>query len=129
MSHRFYQLVAALKENSLKGTNTMDLMKIRNGTRSDATDLCRTCRNSVIIQGSRDSDERRYCDALSGDSTQLFTNVADCSSYYNKSLPSLHQYEKIAWVLETSKGRQVGFVPAKEWREKNRHMDMVPEGD
>lgn len=107
----------------------MDLMKIRNGTRSDSTDLCRTCRNSVIIQGSRDSDERRYCDALSGDKAEIHANVADCNNYYNKSLPSLSQYEKIAWVLETSKGRQVGFVPAKEWREKNKYESVVPDGD
>lgn len=102
--------------------------KVRNGTRSDATDLCRSCTRAVIIKGGAEGNEKRYCSALSyGTPLELTHLVAECSEYYNKNLPSLAAFEKGAWILTTSKARTLGFVTAQEWREKHRDEEMLPE--
>lgn len=98
--------------------------KIREGTRSDSTDLCRTCTRCTIIRGSAESQERRFCRAMDKHLTYL---VADCNMYYNKDLPSLEDLQQTAWILETTKARKIGFTPYKEWRARNRDADLIPE--
>ena len=57
--------------------------KIAGGTRSDSTDLCKSCKYATIVKGSRESDESRFCSDIQ---TKIGGRVSECSSYYNKNL-------------------------------------------
>ncbi len=103
-------------------------VKIHEGTRSDATDLCKSCTKAVIIRGAASGNEKRFCHATSYDQPlQLTHTVSSCSEYYNSNLPSRSDFEKSAWVLCTTKGRNIGFMPAAEWRLKHKDDDLIPE--
>lgn len=103
-------------------------VKIRNGTRSSSTDLCRTCNRCTIIKGAAEGSEERYCHAASYDNPPRLRHlVSECSEYYNRDLPSLSDLQKTAWILETTKGRRVGFVPYRDWRAAHRDEETIPE--
>ena len=95
--------------------------KIRQGTRSDSTDLCKSCSRSVIRTGGRDSDEERYCNMFE---SRVTRRVAECSGYYNSSLPSLKDLYDTAWIVSTDKHtKQIGFSPYSKWKQKNEVPD------
>lgn len=92
------------------------ISKIRNGTRSDSTDLCPSCVSCTVRKGGRDSDEVRYCSDFR---TNLTERVSECSGYLNKNLTSIQNMKETAWILSTNKKREIGFTPYKKWREDN----------
>ncbi len=96
--------------------------KVRQGTKSDATDLCRSCRYCTIIQGGRESQEYRYCNEIG---KPLHARVAECSSYYNHNLPSMKTLYETAYILDTSK-HEVGFMPYKKWAKKDPDKNYTP---
>lgn len=98
--------------------------KIRNGTRSDSTDLCASCCKCVIRKGGRESDEARYCNEFMN---QLRGRVSECSGYYNKNLPSIRDLRETAWILSTDKKKEIGFQPYKKWKDNNRDDDGILE--
>lgn len=103
-------------------------VKVREGTRSDSMDLCRSCTKSVIIKGGAEGNEQRFCQAVSYDTPlRLHTFISNCSDYYNKNLPSRADLEKSAWILTTSKGRKIGFVPYADWRAANQDEELIPD--
>src|SRR5688572_29568443 len=94
--------------------------KIQQGTRSDSTDLCRTCARCTIRQGARSSDEVRYCGVFE---TNLKYKVADCNGYYDANLPSLKSLYDTAWILNTdSRTRDIGFIPFNKWKQNERNQ-------
>jgi hypothetical protein len=83
-------------------------LKIHQGTgRLTDPSLCRTCSNGMVRRGVR-GEEQIQCDMFSGPITQ---NITECSSYYNKSLPTVRSMEQLAWTLRLDKNRKAGFVP------------------
>jgi hypothetical protein len=104
-------------------------IKIREGTRSDGRRLCDSCRFSTIMRGAADSEERIYCAKLDAPSL-VPLRVVQCNKYDDRSTPSLYDYQQIAWVLETSPSRKIGFVSPEKRRNKFGHMpDVLPEWD
>ncbi len=90
--------------------------KIRNGTRSDADDLCRTCTYCTIVRGGRDSDETRICGQTE---TRLRSRVSECNKYYNANLTSMRNLYDVAWIISTDKKtKEIGFTPFKKYRER-----------
>lgn len=82
-------------------------LKIVNGTRSDSISLCDSCAHIINIKGSGESKVIKRCSYLG---KSLKFNVAECSQYYPKNLPSLRILEDIGWVLSSDK-RKIGFNP------------------
>jgi hypothetical protein len=103
-------------------------LKILNGTPEHGESLCRTCRNSTVIKGHRESEEFIACDSISGYQPMPvpFESVSKCSRYDDKRIPSRRDMEDIAWVLVTdNRTRQIGFISAKEAR-KRKDLDDTP---
>ena len=91
--------------------------KIRQGTRSDSTDLCKSCSNCAIRFDTADNEERRFCSTFE---TKLTSRVAECSNYYNSNLPSLKTLYDTAWILSTDKvTRDIGFIRFDKWKQKS----------
>lgn len=84
-------------------------IKIHQGTgRSTGEALCLSCSHGM----HRGNDH--FC-CLYGERERLTKKVMDCSLYYNKSLPSLHDMRESAWTLRTEKGgKGIGFAPPKK---------------
>ncbi len=97
--------------------------KIQGGTTSDQnTSLCLSCRSATIIGGPRASDQIIACSRLADDDRINFV-VTSCTSYSDKSLPSLYHMEDIAWILRSDpKRKQMGFVRSRDLKLEDRHV-------
>ena len=99
-------------------------IKLREKTTSDATDLCRTCVRSQIYIHTNNK-KVVFCNSLG---RNIHYPVAECSSYYNKSLPNLETLYDTAWILTTNKGgKTIGFQKYTDWKKKNKNEDLIPE--
>ena len=103
----------------------MTQIKVFQGTRSvDASRLCDSCSNGVVMRGPAESEERVYCMLME---RKLEMRVTECNRYIDRTQPSLWAMKEIAWVLQSdSKRQKIGFVTAQEWRKRNEHEDLVP---
>lgn len=94
-------------------------MKIRviGGTvENHSQSLCQTCRNGMITKGPAESSERVRCECLAADPV-MPQPIVSCTSYDDKSRPSLHDMRSIAWILRTDQsGKAIGFVTNKDWK-------------
>jgi len=95
-------------------------LKVLNGTRSDSTSLCDSCNRSMIIKGATESHVIKHCHHMD---KRVPYNVAECSGYYPRNLPSMRDLQETAWILSTSKGRTIGFNPPKK---KNEYSPDEP---
>jgi hypothetical protein len=88
------------------------LLKIHNGTRSDAIHLCRTCRQATFAKGAGESQEIIKCAAFNA---FVRLRIFECSSYLDRTKPTFYEMEQIAWMIVTkSGGRQIGFLSPQE---------------
>lgn len=95
------------------------MIKVQNGTRSDTKAICKTCAHGVVARGSADSNEFIHCGFMGKRITMV---VTECNKYIDSSQPSLYDLREIAWVLETSKNRNViGFTSPQDWADKSRN--------
>ena len=103
----------------------MTQIKVFQGTRSvDAQRLCDSCSNGVVMRGPAESQERVYCMLME---RKIEMRITECNRYIDRTQPSLWAMKEIAWVLQSdSKRQKIGFVTAKEWRERNENDDLVP---
>src|SRR6267378_6772920 len=96
-------------------------LKVRGGTPIHGErSLCFSCRNSQVIQGQAVSGLRVFCQAVYQEPLQMLRPVVECSDWARRTDQSKKDMEKIAWVLETKRGKPIGFVSALEhkWRAK-----------
>jgi hypothetical protein len=100
-------------------------LKVLHGTRSShAPRLCDTCHSGVVRRGASDSDEHIHCRMTEG---EIRTYVVECSTYSDRTQPSLWDMQQIAWVLRTdSKRQKIGFVRAKEWQRLHEDEELLP---
>lgn len=103
----------------------MTKIKVFQGTRSvSAPRLCDSCSNGVVMRGPAESEEYVHCSLME---KPIPLQVTECNRYVDRSQPSLWAMKEIAWVLQSdSKGQQIGFVTAKEWRQLNENENLVP---
>ena len=104
----------------------MTTIKIFQGTRSsESARLCDSCSNGVVMRGEAESEERVYCMLME---RRLEMRVTECNRYLDRSQPPLWAMKEIAWVLQSDTKRQkIGFVTAKEWRQRNENENLVPQ--
>lgn len=74
--------------------------------------LCGSCQNSQVMTDTRD-DQQMLC-FNTHPAIQIPRPLKHCSSYEAKGIPSRHDLERIAWVLEFSKGKPIGFRAPKD---------------
>lgn len=89
--------------------------KVQGGTPKTAKSLCIGCRNATILKGLN-FEEVIYCSELpgwSGESKITFP-VVECSKFDDKSRPSLNDYYKTGWVIESRNRGPVGFTDGIE---------------
>jgi len=72
--------------------------------------LCATCSYYSRRRFSQNNREIHMCSENYQSPFALSGPVSACSSYYDKNKPQLHDLDKIAWTIETSK-KTVGFIP------------------
>lgn len=98
--------------------------RIREGTRSDDTDLCKSCANATVIRGSRDSEEYRHCSEIN---KMIRIKVADCNAYYNKNLPSVRTLYETAIIITVDKQGKIGFVPYGKYKDDTKNHTKFDE--
>ncbi len=72
--------------------------------------LCTSCIYGVVAQGVSSRDDTLYCSAIHSE----IGPIKKCSEYKDKSKPSRYDFEEIAWVLETTDRKVVGFRPPRK---------------
>jgi hypothetical protein len=91
---------------TIKGTKT---------SRNDAP-LCFTCQHGMIVRGQAESQLAITCH-VGMEPVSVRWHVTECSSYSDKSLPSLHSLEKIAWRFSVDdRKKTAGFLTAAQWK-------------
>lgn len=90
--------------------------KIYDGTRGEKN-LCHSCSLAVIQKGSALSQETIFCDYTR---KELPFTVVECNQYDAVENVNLKNMREIAWTLEISKGRKVGFMTPEQRKEKEK---------
>lgn len=100
-------------------------LKVLKGTRSSAGPrLCDSCASGVVRRGAAESDERIYCRTIERD---VRTRIVECSSYIDRTRPSLWDMQQIAWVLEVdSKRQRIGFLRSHDWAREHEDEELIP---
>jgi hypothetical protein len=84
---------------------------------SDKTNLCLKCDYYLSVEFSRSAQQLKVCTVINSNPIHLSGPVATCNCFYDKTAPSKHDMEKIAWTLELQKStvgfaaEQVRFLP------------------
>ena len=70
----------------------------------DGESLCRTCRHAHIARGFRQSEEMVLCgyDTLRA----VRFKVADCTDYLDKTIPTRHEMERMAYLIHVEPARK-----------------------
>ena len=91
------------------------VIKVQDGTvRSDTKTLCLSCIHGHVIRG-RNNEQKIVCGRMMENGLLNFP-VVECNMYQDKSKPSLHDMEDIAWMLVTKKSSHaIGFVDPIEF--------------
>lgn len=85
-------------------------LTVRNGTAVGQESLCRTCRHAHIQRGYSESEEEIRCGYLYEAPRLVPFAVSHCTDYLSKLLPTLHEMEEMAFVIDLKKGNpRAGF--------------------
>ena len=109
-------------------------IKVVEGTKpGNQPSLCRSCRNSTIIEGEGESETVILCGHLEDTKHQgvvPFSKVTRCSDYDDKASVRLREMEDISWILVTDRNRQkIGFKPASQWSKENPDESITRRGN
>lgn len=87
--------------------------------------LCFGCRNGQVVKGLQASDLSIRCMAAYEQVIYIRKPVAECSEFSERTGQTRKEMEKIGWILETKKGRPIGFVSPIEhkWRADSGVVD------
>lgn len=103
-------------------------LKMHKGTTSTSQPtLCGTCRMSQRVRMQQSNEEVYVCHNVHP--AQPFRgNVAECSSYDDRRLPTLRAMQEIAWRVSSDKNRPIGFLSPSEYRArvKKEEEDIGP---
>ena len=99
------------------------MSKVYDGTpHFSGTSLCRSCRQSRMIEGVRAEDACVFCHSrCAGHPPMRVTwTVTRCNDYEDKATPTLWDMEKIAWRFSKDhRGpRGAGFLNPKEFKDR-----------
>lgn len=81
--------------------------------------LCGSCANSTVVRFTTGDDYYR-CEQISFGSRggRIPAPVSECSDYHPINTPTKFEMKEVAWVLETKKGKVIGFLSPEEAKEK-----------
>jgi hypothetical protein len=86
---------------------------VRNGTAIGSESLCRTCRHAHIQNGYADSEEEVRCGFFYDQPRLVPFAVSQCTDFLDKLSPTLYEMQKIAFVIDVKKAKQIkGFGDA-----------------
>lgn len=108
------------------------LLKVIEGTPiHGGKSLCFSCRESHIVQGQQMSDLTVRCDAFYQAPVYIKRPVVECNQYASKASNTRGEMEKIAYILETKRGRPIGFFHPLEHKERMKEgkADKTDEDD
>ena len=88
----------------------MQTIVMKKAALRDEESLCRACYWAHIQKGFRESEEAVFC-CFSRFRAVPF-NVADCTDFSNKNVPTREQMEKIALIIPTKLARKTGGFAA-----------------
>jgi hypothetical protein len=81
---------------------------IKNGTPVGSQPLCKSCGNSHIMTGYRESECVTMCNEVNPSIVVPFL-IYECSSYYDKNRPSWEQMQKLAINVSPRPRKKLGF--------------------
>src|ERR1700744_5646816 len=83
---------------------------VRNGTAVGQESLCRTCRHAHIQLGYSESEEVVRCGYFYEEPKLVSFAVSQCTNYLSKLVPTLHEMEKMAFIIDLKKvNTRAGF--------------------
>jgi hypothetical protein len=95
------------------------VLKVHNGTRRSDINLCSSCRYGFHTKASLSGNELVLCMAVNP-AMRVPEPLAECSTYLDRTQPTLHDMQEIAWSLMTDKGgRKLGFLSPEELRKRD----------
>jgi hypothetical protein len=107
-------------------------VRVKDGTPNHSgKSLCMSCKNAHIMQGDRTSDLTIWCEAMFEKPIKIESKIIDCGSHKANKDASFSEMQKIAYVLETKKGKPIGFVSMAEHKQniKNDAPDVDTHDD
>jgi hypothetical protein len=102
---------------------------VRGGTAVGNKSLCENCEHSHIIKGQAVSEKITRCSAMYDATVIIPFTISECNKHENRLTPSVHDMEKIAYILESdARGKPIGFKTSSQFRKDNnieKHNDLV----
>lgn len=100
-------------------------LKVLGGTPRHGDSLCFSCQQAHVIQGQAVSDLTVFCNNYFDKPMRIQRPVAECTEFQRKNSQDRNEMERIAWILETKKGKFEGFYqPAvHKHRAKTEEID------
>jgi hypothetical protein len=86
----------------------MGKVYVKGGTPVGSDSLCRTCTNTQIMIGFRESEKITVCSGVHPNIVVPF-NIYECTGYYDKNRPTYKQMQKLAIDVDTAPMKPVGF--------------------
>src|SRR5688572_12410972 len=98
----------------------MSRIKMYDGTRSGVS-LCVSCSRSHIFKGPGISQESVLCYAHYDVPRTIKFPIIECNRYHDTRQPDIHEYTKIAWVVNSDKRTgKVGFTHVSKMSQEDR---------
>ncbi len=79
--------------------------------------LCSRCRRGSVIFGEAKSQGKTFCNEIG---EWIYFKVTECSDFFDRSDKTVEEFKSAAWILETGKGRTIGFVSPEARRKRER---------
>lgn len=100
------------------------VIKIQEGTAKSDSDLCSTCRNCQRIRNVN-GIEKRLCHYPMRP-MELTVRVDTCSTYSDRRLPHLSDFQEIAWEISIQGNRKIGFISPEDRRKAGISSAPLP---
>lgn len=98
---------------------------VKNGTPLHGPSLCETCVYAHITRGFRVSEELVLCGAHERVYSVPF-RVHECSSYRDKTHPSIYEMERIALPISVGQPKRTrGFAPRERARRDEAEVELI----
>lgn len=102
-------------------------LKVIDGTpqHSEKNSLCFRCRNAHVKKGMQASDLTIHCLVSYENPVPIRKPIVECTEFSERTGQTRKEMEKIAWILETKRGRPIGFFNPLDhkWRAKSGEVD------
>jgi hypothetical protein len=83
--------------------------------------LCEKCNSSFITEDENGNVSVQCSNwkVTGGENNKFITKkIVKCNGFVEANKISYHEMSKIAWIIETKKGKPIGFISPQEAKEK-----------